>query len=117
EQCLRCFRRTGNRFVSAASFAASAEEANYTPGPYPRQRLLREKLKKLPPPVAQINQTIEVKENMPMGIFDIQQIIRAYHGLRHANAYAHLSDSATLACIWHATCLPWTLYICSNSMF
>ncbi|WP_233201198.1 hypothetical protein, partial [Chromobacterium alticapitis] len=45
EQCLRCFRRTGNCFVSAASFAASAEEANYTPAPHTRQHLLREKLK------------------------------------------------------------------------
>ncbi|WP_235429425.1 hypothetical protein, partial [Chromobacterium vaccinii] len=46
EQCCPPRRLHRNRFVSAVSFAASAEEANYTPGPLTRQHLSAKKLKK-----------------------------------------------------------------------
>ncbi|WP_230678251.1 hypothetical protein, partial [Chromobacterium violaceum] len=43
EQCRSLRRHHRNRFVSAVLFAASAEEANYTPRTRTRQHLLREK--------------------------------------------------------------------------
>ncbi|UTH74528.1 hypothetical protein [Chromobacterium sp. IIBBL 290-4] len=67
EQCRCSFRHLGNRFVSAVSFAASAEEANYTPGAWGRQHLLREKSGKIiaKPPAGR--QAHDLAEDMNKG--------------------------------------------------
>jgi hypothetical protein len=106
-----------NRFVSAVSFAASAEEANYTPGPVPRQHLLREKLKEIRNKNQREEQATENSIDMKDGCLDSLQTNRNLLFPGRADGYAPAADSATLACVWHAMCLPWTLYICSNLMF
>ncbi|WP_223253386.1 hypothetical protein, partial [Chromobacterium amazonense] len=104
-------------FVRLVSFAASAEEANYTPAPEPRQHLLREKLKEISSEIPKEWQATENSIDMKKGYLASLQTNRNLTFPGRADGYAPVADSATLACVWHAMCLPWTLYICSNSMF
>ncbi|MEO4009326.1 hypothetical protein, partial [Chromobacterium piscinae] len=59
------------RSVSAVSFAASAEEANYTPGPHTRQHLLREKAGKFIAKPANRKQAHDLTEDMNKGYLSL----------------------------------------------
>ncbi|MCD4499805.1 hypothetical protein, partial [Chromobacterium vaccinii] len=71
EQCRSPRRHHRNRFVSAVSFAASAEEANYTPGPHTRQHLLREKAGKFISKPINRRQAHDPTEDMKKGYLSV----------------------------------------------
>ncbi|MBX9358762.1 hypothetical protein K5M33_18795, partial [Chromobacterium vaccinii] len=75
-----------NRFVSAVSFAASAEEANYTPAPLTRQHLLREKAGKFIAKPATRKQAHDLTEDMNKGYLSLPVKKRMPVRLRRAGA-------------------------------